>query len=79
MRLERLQDYLASKGWKYEYNEEDGLGSLDFDYRGIKYHVWEFEEGGHPGAESNVRNGGYQEEFEGDYEADIIDVMEHWQ
>ena len=35
MRLEKLQKYLAEKGWEYEYNEEDGLGSLDFAYRGV--------------------------------------------
>lgn len=78
MRLKKIQEYLSSKGWEYTYNEEDGLGSLDFEYRGINYHVWEFQENGRFGAESNVQNGGYQEDFSGDYETDIIEVMKHW-
>ncbi len=79
MRLQKVQDYLASKGWKFTYNEEDGLGSVDFEYRGVGYHVWEFAENGIYGAESNVRSGGRQEEFTGDYEKDIISVIQGWQ
>ena len=48
---------------------------MDFEYRGIGYHVWEFQEDGY-GAESNVREGGRQEEYRGDYEEEILRVME---
>lgn len=77
MRLEKTQEYLSSKGFKYDYTEEDDCGSIDFEYRGIFYHIWEFppEE---CGAESNVRSGGRHEEFYGDYEAEIIDIMKEW-
>ena len=78
MRLERIQEYLKKKGWKYHYVEEDDCGSLEFEYRGLLYHVWEYQEDGY-GAESNVRHGGYQEDFDGDYEGQIIQVMENWQ
>ena len=57
MRLEKLQSYIEEKGWKQEYTEEGGCGSLDFEHRGLSYHVWEFQEDGY-GAESNVENVG---------------------
>lgn len=78
MRLKKIQEYLKEKNWKYTYTEEDGCGSLDFEYRGVGYHVWEFEDNGY-GAESNVRSGGRTEEFNGDYEEDIIEVIRSWQ
>ena len=53
MRLEKIQAYLKEKQWNYEYTEEDGLGSIDFEHRGLSYHIWEFEDGGY-GAETNV-------------------------
>ncbi len=76
MRLEKLQKYIQSKSWKSQYTEEDGCGSVDFEYRGIQYHVWEFPDG--EGAESNVRDGGRQEEFSGNYEDDILSVIKSW-
>lgn len=42
MRLERVQEALKEKNVKFEYHEEDGCGSLDFLFRGLKYHVWEY-------------------------------------
>ena len=78
MRLEKIQDYLKKKGWEYEYHEEDGCGSIELMYRGVPYHIWEFEDNGW-GAESNVRNGGKSEDFTESYEETIIDIMEHWQ
>lgn len=79
MRLEKVQKYLKEKEWEYQYHEEDECGSIDFEYRGIPYHIWEFLEDGIYGADSNVRNGGRQEEFLEDYEAEIINIIENWQ
>ena len=77
MRLEKLQKYIQSKSWKSQYTEEDGCGSVDFEYRGIQYHVWEFPDG--EGAESNVKDGGKQEDFLGNnYEEDILAVIKSW-
>ena len=76
MILKKLQEYLRSKGWKYQYTEEDGCGSVDFEYRGINYHVWEFPDG--EGAESNVKDGGRQEEFAEGYEEEILAIMKDW-
>ena len=78
MRLEKIQDYLKKKGWEYTYVEEDGCGSIELMYRGVPYHIWEFEDNGW-GAESNVPNGGKSEDFTESYEETIIDIMEHWQ
>ena len=76
MRLEKIQAYFLEKGWEYRYTEEDGCGSIDLEYRGIPYHIWEFPDG--EGAQSNVRDGGRQEEFAGDYEEEILTVIKNW-
>ena len=75
MRLEKLQDYLRRKGWKYCYTEESGCGSIDWEYRGLMYHVWEFSE---DSAESNVRMAGKMEDYSGCYEEKIIEIIEGW-
>lgn len=77
-RLARIRAFLDEKGWTYEYNEEGSCGSLDFDYRGVPYHIWEFDDG-EPGVESNVRSGGKQEDFFGNYEEEVIEVIRNWQ
>ena len=53
MRLEKIQNVLKEKNWGYQYTEEDGCGSIDFEYRGVSYHIWEFFDGIW-GAETNV-------------------------
>lgn len=77
MRLERITRFLDEKAMVYRYTEVDGCGSIDFEYRGVGYHVWEFEENGW-GAETNVRNGGQSEDILGDYESEIIRIIENW-
>ena len=78
MRLNKLQEYLKEKGWSYEYTEDNGCGSVDFDHRGLSYHVWEFCEDGCCGAESNVANVGRMEDYGGDYEEEILAVIRTW-
>jgi len=77
MRLVRIQEYLKSKEIEYRYSENDGCGGIEFIQRGLAYHIWEYppEE---PGCASNVRSWGRMEDYEGDYEAAIIAVMESW-
>lgn len=77
MRLEKVQDLLKSKEMDYQYTEIDGCGSLDFEYRGISYHIWEYEENGW-GVETNVKNGGYNEDITGDYEEEILRIIQNW-
>ena len=77
MRLERIRQFLEERNLKYAYTEVDGCGSLDFEYRGVGYHVWEFEDNGW-GAETNVRNGGSSEDILGDYETEIVRIMQAW-
>ena len=75
--LKRIRAYLEKRGWEYEYHEEDGCGSIDFSYRGVPYHIWEFEEG-ERGVETNLQHGGRQEEVLGDYERKLIEMIESW-
>ncbi len=77
MRLQKLRAFLDQKRWKYSYHEEEGLGSVNFEARGLSYHVWEFFEGEY-GAESNVRTTGRQEDFLGDYEDQILQILYTW-
>jgi hypothetical protein len=76
-RLNQVLAFIRERGWNYHYSEEDGCGSIDFDYRGVPYHIWEFEDG-ERGVETNVRHGGRQEELLGDYEAELISIMKDW-
>lgn len=75
MRLEKLQNYLQQKGWKYRYTEEFGCGSIDWEYRGLTYHVWEFSE---DGAQSNVKMAGKMEDYSSNYEEKIMELIEGW-
>lgn len=77
MRLQKLQSFLKEKGWKYEYAEENDCASVDFEHRGLTYHVWEFFEDGY-GAESNVVNVGRMEDYDGEYEEKILEVIRTW-
>ena len=77
MRLEHVQDALKKKNITYQYTEEDGLGSLDFLFRGLSFHVWEYEDGVR-GAETNVFSAGRSREVEGDYETVIADEILSW-
>ncbi len=77
MRLEKLQNLLREKGFPFTYSEEENCGSIDFEYRGVSYHVWEFFD--HVwGAETNVKNMGRHEDLFGDYEKEIIDIVQKW-
>ena len=78
MRLEKVQKVLKEKGFPFTYMEDDSCGSVNFEYRGVVYHVWEFCEDGIWGAETNVRNIGRHEDISGDYETEIIGLIQSW-
>lgn len=71
MRLLRVQEALKQKRITYTYSEEDGCGSLDFLFRGLGFHVWEYHDGVW-GVETNVFNVGRSQDLEGDYETVIV-------
>ena len=77
-RLQQIRAFLDQKKWKYTFFEEEGLGSVNFEARGLSYHIWEFFENGEYGAESNVRTTGRQEDFLGNYEEDILAILHTW-
>ena len=77
MRLEKVQEALNTKNIKYEYTEENGCGSLDFMFRGLRFHVWEYEDRV-LGAETNVFEAGRSQDIEGDYEETISREILSW-
>lgn len=77
MRLETVKNALEQKKITYEYTEEDGCGSLDFLFRGLMYHVWEFHDDVW-GAETNVFNAGRSQDMEGNYEELISKEILSW-
>lgn len=68
MRLTRVQNALKEKNITFQYTEEDGCGSLDFEFRGLRYHVWEYAEDCTWGVETNVFEAGRSRDIEGNYE-----------
>lgn len=78
MRLKRIQEHLKSRGMAYRYWEENDCGSIAFLHRGLSYHIWEYPAPDR-GAESNVRTAGRSEDFDGDYEAQILEILRTWQ
>lgn len=77
MRLQKVQDALKTKKITYDYTEEDGCGSIDFEFRGLRYHIWEYEDR-EWGAETNVFAAGRSQDIEGDYETVISDEIRSW-
>lgn len=77
MRLARVQNALERKNIPFQYTEEDGLGSLDFEFRGLRYHVWEYRDTV-TGAETNVFEAGRSRDIEGDYEEIISGEILSW-
>ena len=77
MRLETVQKALKDKNIAFDYTEEDGCGSLDFLFRGLGFHVWEYHDGVW-GVETNVFNVGRSQDLEGDYETVIVQEILSW-
>lgn len=75
-RLQRICLELEKRGYTFSFAEEDGVGSIDFQDRGLDYHIWEFcDEDGRCGAETNLMHAGRMEELTGDYEDQILDML----
>lgn len=77
MRLEKIQDYMRRQGMAFEYWQEDDCGSIQFLHRGLSYYIWEYP-APERGAHSNVRTAGRGEDFEGDYEEQILQILKSW-
>ena len=76
-RLKKVIAFIEERGWDYRASMEDECGSIDFSYRGVPYHIWEFHDG-EWGVETNLRHGGQQEELLGDYEEEMLEIMKEW-
>lgn len=77
MRLSKICAWLDARGYQYQYREEEDAGSIEFLHRGLHYHIWEYPEP-ERGAESNVLSAGKSLEYEGDYEEQILAVLQSW-
>ena len=77
MRLQRIQEFMNRHNMPFTYREEGDCGAVDFVHRGLSYHIWEYP-APERGAASNVRTCGRQEDFEGDYEGSILEILESW-
>lgn len=77
MRLEIVQNALREKNIGFEYTEEDGCGSLDFMFRGLSFHVWEYHDQVW-GAETNIYAAGRSQDLEGNYEEKIAEEILSW-
>ena len=78
MRLEKTQKYLKEHDYPYRYTEEDGMGSIDFEHRGLKYHIWEFQDGEAFGVDTNVYHTGRSEDIMGDYDTELSELILTW-
>ena len=77
MRLEKVRSQLDRLGITYQYSEDNDCGSIDFEHKGLRYNIWEYP-APERGCESNVRACGRQEDFTGDYEDQIVDILRTW-
>ena len=77
MRLQKIRAFLDEKGWPYTYSENDDCCGSEMIRKGLAYHIWEYPEP-ERGAQSNVRSTGRMEDYEGDYESQIIAIMRDW-
>ena len=77
MRLQNIQDYLNQRQIAFTYVEENDCGSIEFLHRGLHYYIWEYPEP-ERGVQSNVRTAGRGEDFEGDYEQQILAILQTW-
>jgi hypothetical protein len=78
MRLEKVQKALEKKNIIFTYTQEGECGSLDFQFRGLRYHIWEFVDDGIWGADTNVWHAGRSEDILGDYETKISELVLSW-
>lgn len=78
MRLKKICDYMTGKGYAFRYFEEDDCGAIEFDHRGLHYHIWEYP-ATERGAESNVASAGRSESYDGNYEEEILGILKSWE
>lgn len=77
MRLEKIREFMTLRAMPFQYTEEDDCGSITFVHRGLQYHIWEYP-APERGAQSNVLSCGRSQDYEGDYEEQILAIMSTW-
>lgn len=76
MALDQIKQFIESKGWPYRYTDVAELGSIDFEYLGVNYHVWEFRD---EQDEAFIRSKIPEEELLGliHFNSEVIDADRH--
>ena len=77
MKLQMVQNALKQKNIKYEYTEEDDCGSLDFMFRGLRFHVWEYHDEVWEQRQISMKQAEARD-IEGDYEKEIAAEILSW-
>ena len=77
MRLARIQEYMRQHGMRFQFTQEDDCGTINFIHHGLSYHIWEYP-APERGAQSNVLSCGRSQDYEGDYEEQILAIMSTW-
>ena len=77
MRLQKIREFMTLRAMPFQYAEEDDCGSITFVHRGLQYHIWEYP-APERGADSNVRTTGRSEEFNENYEEEILAILQRW-
>lgn len=72
-----MQEALKKKKIGYAYTEVDGCGSIDFMFRGLKFHIWEYEDRVW-GVETNIFDAGRSEDIEDNYEEVLAREILSW-
>ena len=78
MHLTKTKAALEEKDIHYTSRMEDDCESIEFLFRGIPYHIWEFHDGDVWGVEANVHNTGRSEDVTGDYDSILAAEIATW-
>lgn len=78
MRLTKIREYMTARGYPFQYREEDDCGTIEFEHRGLHYHIWEYP-APERGAESNVASAGRSVEYNENYEETILSILKTWE
>ncbi len=79
MRFDEILEELKKRKIKYTFTEEDDCISLDFIWRGLSYHIWEFlDDDGTRGCDTNVFTTGRTVELLDNYIETILEELRRW-
>lgn len=78
MHMPKTEAALKDHDIEYTIYTEDGCESIEFMFRGLAYHIWEWHEDDEWGVEQNVFNTGRSEDLKGDYDETLAKEIMSW-